>query len=85
MYGLDKRENGKGVNLFLILDNDTDNLRTGGVVSDVLNILPKLKRNGREHIFSVRRNIFTVEVEYKETISFSVSNPCCCKGLDQLG
>ena len=86
LQGLDKRANGRTVNLLLILDESEEELRTRGVTPEVFfDIPPDLERNGREHSLSAPRNIVAVEVEDREKIYFTVPNPCSFKGLDPLG
>ena len=63
LQGLYKRTNVRIVDLLLILDDGSEDLRTVGVVPKVFfDILPDIKRDGCEHRISDPSNIAEVKV-----------------------
>ena len=86
LQGLDKRANSGIVDLLLLYYDGVEYLGSGGVIPKVFfSILPELECDGREHSLFSPSSIVAVKVAYKETISFSVPNPCSCKSLYPLG
>ena len=74
------------VDMLLPSDNGAEDLGTGGIVPGIFfDINPDIKHGGRKHSLSALIQIVTVRVTYRETIYFSITNPCSCNGLDPLG
>ena len=74
------------VDLLLLLDNETEDLGTEGVIPEVFfDSLLDLNHDGCENILSNPSDIVVGKVAYRDTIYFSVTNPCSCKCLDPLG
>ena len=70
MQGLDKRANGRIVDLLLHLGDGAEDLVTGGVVPEVFfDSLPDLERDGRKHSLSPPSNIVAVRVKNRVRVS----------------
>ena len=70
----------------LLLDDGGKDLVPGEIVSDVFfNCLLDLVYDGCEHSLPTPSDIIEVTFLYREAISSSVPNTCCCKSLDPLG
>ena len=76
MQGLDEPADVRRVDQFLLLDNDTEDLRNRDTLPEVsFGSLPEIKHDGHKNRISTSSKIVAVEVAYREIIYFSISNP----------
>ena len=86
LQGLENRANVKIVDMLILLYNDTEDLRTGGVIKKVFyDSLTYIKHDGRDHSLSAPSKIITVQVAYREKFYISIPNPRSCKSLNPFG